>query len=332
MLPKPAWAALDALKTMSQDFVYEFGGRVLDSKLKLDGLPLWEGPLSIKATQPPISVGMAQASTPPAALTSKDSFIWTDPNATLSVHKSGELHALVFPDLAVFTIQPTTAQVRVYSSTDAATLTHLLLDQVLPRLLAWSGEIVIHAGAIATKDFAIAFLGESGHGKSSMTAGFIQSSAQLLSDDAVTLRQAPDGIYAAGLYPSLRLWPRALDGLTVTALKTSDMAHYSTKRRVRIDEAAAIDPPKLDAIFQLKMGEADSKISITRLSERDVMMALIEGSFRLDPTAQPQGQTFFTQMDAIKSRIKGYRLCYPRGYEHLPAVRAAIAAHMKEIT
>ena len=314
---------------MPQDFVYEFGGRALRSSFALDGLPLREA-LFLESGLPTISVSMGDGHIPPVGFTSKECFVWTDPNATLSVHKRGEIYALIFPDLAVFTLDPAAAHVQVYTHTDDATLSHLLLDQVLPRLLAWSGETVIHAGAVISDGFGIAFLGESGHGKSSMTASFVKSGAQLLSDDAITLRLTPDGVFAAGLYPSLRLWPRALEGLSVAESETSDMAHYSTKRRVRVDEAALKDPQRLDAIFHLNMGEPNSDISFTPLSQRDIMMALIEGSFRLDPTAQPQGQHFFKQIDALKNHIKGHRLCYPRGYEHLPAVRAAITAHLKE--
>jgi hypothetical protein len=315
---------------MLPNFAYEYGGRNLRSDFALSGLrPL----KALCAAEPPkvIYVGKGETPTPPAELMSMSSQVWTGPNETLSVHKSGDLYGLIFPDLAVFTIHPDKARIRVYAGTDGATLSHLLLDQVLPRLLAWSGEIVIHAGAIVSDGFCAAFVGESGHGKSSMTAGFIQSGAQLLSDDAVHLCLAPDGVSAAGLYPSLRLWPHALDGLCVANSQTSEMAHYSTKRRVDISETTAITHPhKVNALFQLDMGKADSDISITPLSQREVMMALIAGSFRLDPTAQPQGQAFFKQIDLIKNRITGYRLCYPRGYERLPAVRAAIHAHMKE--
>lgn len=316
---------------MPQNFVYEFRGRTLRSTLKLDELSPAESFSPISPALPPIYVGMGLTPIPPLDLLSDNNFIWTDPNATMSVHKSGEYYALVFPNLAVFSVNPEAAEVLVYSSTDEGTLSHLLLDQVLPRLLAWSGEIVLHAGAVSFDNIGIAFLGESGHGKSSLTASFMQNGACVLSDDAIILNQNPRGLYAYGLYPSLRLWPTALDGLVVAASQTSELAHYSTKRRVRLQANAANDQPqKLNAIFTLQMERANSDITITSLSDREVMMALIEGSFRLDPTAQPQGQNFFKRVDEIKNNIKGYRLCYPHGYHHLPAVRAAITANLKE--
>jgi len=302
----------------------------LKSSFRLDGLPLREARFCTVASQT-IVVSAGDTPIPPEQFTSQDSFVWTDPNATLSVHKNGSVYTLVFPELAVFSIEPDTAQIHIYSSTDEATLSHLLLDQVLPRFLAWSGEIVIHAGAIETDGYGIAFLGESGHGKSSMTAGFLQAGGRVLSDDAITVTQRSEGIYMAGLYPCLRLWPRAVEGLSFSSSQTSNMAHYSTKRRVYIDDAVVShDPVKLGALYSLQMGEGDSDISFEPLSQREVMMVLIEGSFRLDPTAHPQGQEFFTQIDGIKNCIKGYRLYYPKGYVHLPAVRAAIIAHVKE--
>jgi len=49
-------------------------------------------------------------------------------------------------------------------------LRHLLDDQILPRILAHQGELVLHAAGVADADGVILFMGVSGSGKSSLAA------------------------------------------------------------------------------------------------------------------------------------------------------------------
>ncbi len=53
-----------------------------------------------------------------------------------------------------------------------ATLQHLLFDQILPRLIAHAGRLVLHASAVGASAGAILFLGGTGQGKSTLAASF----------------------------------------------------------------------------------------------------------------------------------------------------------------
>ena len=316
---------------MPLSFIYRFGGRRLVSSFPLIDLENCNKQQGASSDLP-INIELSRDTAIPSKLMSQESFLWNDSNSILSVYKLDRVFVVDFPNLARFSVNPYTSEIVINSHTDETTLSHLLLDQVLPRLLAFSGEIILHGGAVVLHDIgAIAFLGESGHGKSSMTTSFVQNGAELLSDDAVKLDIKSEPPSLSGLYPSLRLWPNALDGLNVKSAETSDMAHYSTKRRVSTPSSPAKTlTHSLNTVFLLQMGENDSDIQLLPFSDRDLMLTLIEGSFRLDPTDKIRGQAFFKQIDDAKSRIKGYSLIYPRGYEYLPTVYTAVVSHLRE--
>ena len=92
------------------------------------------------------------------------------------------------------------------------TLRHLLLDQVLPRLLAQRGQLVLHAGAVRAGSRAIAFVGETGSGKSTLSGSFHVDGCPVLSDDGLLVTPEAGRALALPTYPSLRLWPEALAG------------------------------------------------------------------------------------------------------------------------
>ena len=67
------------------------------------------------------------------------------------------------------------------------TVRHLLIDQVLPQWLSHTGRLVLHASAVQAPYGAVAFLGRTGTGKSTLAASFAASGSPLLADDAVVV-------------------------------------------------------------------------------------------------------------------------------------------------
>ena len=80
----------------------------------------------------------------------------------------------------------------------------LLLDQVLPQALHLRGRFTLHASAVVTEGVALAFVGQSGDGKSTLASAFVPPDT-LLSDDSLTLEARDHDIVAFPGYPSVRL-------------------------------------------------------------------------------------------------------------------------------
>jgi hypothetical protein len=247
----------------------------------------------------------------------------------LSLARIGEGYLLRFPGLADFAISADGGRIGAWPTgeTDAETLRHLLLDQVLPRLLAHKRRLVLHAGAIRAGTRAIAFVSESGGGKSTLTASFHEAGCPLLSDDGLMLTRGEGGVLALPTYHSLRLWPEALAGLLAEAPAMAPMAHYSSKRRVFVEDSVdgADRPVPLAALYVLvPEAEAGGATSLSRLSQREACMAIIGNAFQLDVTDRRRAAGLLAAAGDIAEHLPAFALSFPRDFACLPEVRAAI--------
>lgn len=236
---------------------------------------------------------------------------------------------LRFPGLADFAINTEVGLIGVApaSGTDEETLQHLVLDQVLPRVLAQRGRLVLHAGAVSVEGRVIAFVGDTGAGKSTLTAFLHAAGYPLLSDDGLVLSPRDGGVSAQPTYPSLRLWPASVAGLYAEPPKLAPMAHDSTKQRVVLGEdATTVDPLPLAAIYVLALPveSRDASIALTRLSPRAACMAMVENAFQLDPTDTRRAAALLGQAAKVAEQVPAFQLTYPRRFDLLPSVRAAI--------
>jgi hypothetical protein len=235
---------------------------------------------------------------------------------------------LRFPGLADFSIRVDSGRIGVWPAPDASdeTLRHLLLDQVLPRILAHRDQLVLHAGLVQVAGRAIAFIGATGSGKSTLAANFHAAGHPLLSDDGLVLRSGEGCALALSTYPSLRLWPDAVSGLFKEAPALAPMAHYSTKQRILVDDAAAAinQPLPLAALYVLAPETEAGGVVITHLSARDACMAIIRNAFQLDPTDHVRAAGLLDAASEVARQVPAFTLSYPRAFTSLPAVRAAI--------
>ena len=306
--------------------VYAYAGLMVASTLGLDVLAA-----STRGDVDAADCRIERLTSPPA----RSAEIWTHPSRTrnrspnlfLARGEGGFL--LGFPHLADFQISKEGDRIGAWPApeTSEETLHHLLLNQVLPRVLAHRGRLVLHAGAVCAENRAIAFVGPTGSGKSTLTASFHAAGHKLLSDDGLVLNSIVGGITVLPTYPSLRLWPGSVAGLFVEPPTLAPMAHYSTKRRVRLDEDETIGHPvPLAAVFVLAPTSKTGVLTIspTRLSPKDACMALIENSFQLDVTDTRRVAGVLSEAAKVAQQVPVIRLAYPRRFELLPSVRAAI--------
>jgi len=84
---------------------------------------------------------------------------------------------------------------------------NLFLLGLSPLLLA-RGLYDLHAAGLVHNETGYVILGASGSGKSTTTLSLVRAGWHWLSDDALLLRDGPDGIAALGFRPTLSLDPR----------------------------------------------------------------------------------------------------------------------------
>lgn len=241
-------------------------------------------------------------------------------------------YLLRFPRLCDFLVSRDASRVRVRPSpaTPIETIRHLFLNQVWPLVLAERGRIVLHASAVVTPAGAVAFLGATGLGKSTLAAGFAAAGDALVTDDCLLIEVGRGRPRAVPGYPSVRLWPgtaRRLHGGRGRAVRA---AHYTSKLRVpaaprfrfalrpvRLVKAYVLDPPARPA-------PGRPAATITALGGRAALAELIGHLYRLDVGEAAVLRRDFDRLASLAERLPLARLRPARGLAHLADVRRAV--------
>lgn len=264
---------------------------------------------------------------------------WLTPEGELwlSLARNGEQYHLRFVDLADFLVDVKEGTILCYpdAGTPAQTVRHLLLDQVLPVLLSQPGRPVLHGSAVSTPAGAVAFLGSSGRGKSTLTASFALAGCPLMTDDCLLVRERAGEFVVVPSYPGVRLWPETITALHGDSIATSNVAHYTAKKRLEAGDARlpfADAPAVLRRVYLLDAPTphgSPEEISITSVSGRDAVIELLSYTFRLGMDVE---RSAFAELDMF-SRLVSLgivrRLHYPRDISSLARLRAAILTDLQ---
>lgn len=248
--------------------------------------------------------------------------------------KSGYL--LRFPDIADFHLSADVTRIVCYPTpgTPSETIGHLLLDQVFPLLLSKSGHMVVHASAIATPAGAIAFVGSTGRGKSTLAASFALQGFPLITDDCLILDQVEGDLVATPSYPGARLWDDSIETLFRSAPTVSDVAHYTDKKRLALNDGWVHffnGRARLRRMYFLGDNGrlvAGAPISITPLPARDAFVELVSYSYKLDIDDRDVLEREFRMLDRVAALPLFYRLVYRHDFLMLTAVRNAVLEHV----
>jgi hypothetical protein len=210
-------------------------------------------------------------------------------------------------------------------------LRHLLLNQILPRYLATTGRLVLHASAVTLENGkSVAFLGNSGFGKSTLVSSFHRNGAQLINDDCILLECSENGVTAIGGLVGIRLFPDSVNAVFDEAAGFTNYTPYTAKQQLFLKSEAGDQVPQpcvLDAMFLLNdpREEPADTVCIEPVSGSEAMMAMLFSAFSLDPSDRKMIVHNFRNVgQAISERLGLYSLQYPRVHERLPEVRAAV--------
>lgn len=256
---------------------------------------------------------------------------WRDPVSGLTVQSTASAISsrfiLDFPGQAQFSITFPDCGIVTFSASDAflsETINHLLVDQVMPRVIAHRGDLVLHAGAVALGGRAVVVTAPSGYGKSTLTASLAADGATLIGDDALIVDSDRAGYRVRAVYPSLRLLPDSVAHLYGDAIETGMVAHYSAKRRIDLAHEGADIGSNAPLALILSLGPPDDNISARRLLPMEACMTLISNSFALDPTDTVRARDKLVRTSALATSTPAWELRYPRDYSRLREVHEKI--------
>lgn len=248
----------------------------------------------------------------------------------LSFARTDDSHWLRFPNLADFQVSLDGQRVVqcAVPGTDEVTLEHLFLNQVLPLAQSLQGELVFHASAVSLNGGAVAFLGRSGRGKSTLAASFAATGHAFLTDDGLQLEKRAECYWVHPSHPSIRLWSDSRMALIHPDAVMSPPVQYTDKSRVLSDSqlAACREALPLRWVYFLGEGQADDVV-IESLSPREALIGLVNHSFMLDTSTAQVMARHFDGLSQMVSLPIFYRLDYPRRYDWLDRVRQAVLQH-----
>lgn len=314
--------------THSQPFHYEVCGLRIRSEIELHGAapaPDQESDVVFSAGPP-----IASADTPPDGVviaSASDGDMWW----YVAVENS-DGYLLRFAECGDFVVSRDLSRVEVRQAAvgDRVHLVPVLLTgTVMAFLLTLRGNTLMHASAVGIDGRAIAFIGQSGRGKSTIAALMCASGATLVTDDVLVVR-ADDPPTCVGGAPELRLRPNA-----------ASIAHgYDPARsRTTLDERTGFAPTDaqtgefpLAAIVIPTPDREISEVRIDRLPPHVALFALL--SFpRVDDWRRDDELTRdFAVFREIVSSVPLYAVSIPWGPPFDPDVAVALGGLLDDRT
>ena len=248
-------------------------------------------------------------------------------------YRAHEGYLLRFPGLADFEVSADARTVSCHPMADTTddTLEHLYLNQVLPLVLSKLGRLVVHASAVEIDGGAVAFVAESGRGKSSLAACFSTSGFRFLTDDGLVLDPADAGFDVLPSHPSIRLWSDSQDTVVGARTAVDPSDRDSSKARVDADTHVAFcaHARPLRRAYFLGDGSAAS-FTCERMDATEALVAWVRHSFLLDLDERPLLARHFDQVAVLANLSCAYRLDYPRRFEQLARLRDTIVEHLRD--
>jgi hypothetical protein len=277
----------------------------------------------------PVDVRLSVDRTPQAASPSRWVHDWIGANGNrwLSFAREDGGYLLRFHGLTDFHIDAIGARVVVdASATPHETLSHLVLDHVLPLVLNVRGRDALHATAVLAPRGVCAFLGETGSGKSTLAASFVGAGLPLVCDDCLPIAESGGAIVAYGGYAGLRLCDDAVAALAPAHASAPHVAHYTTKRRVLFGAYAGEGPHALARVYVVTRDEAAASPRIEPLRGQDAFRALMESSFRLDVEDRAMLERQLALFAALGARDLVRRLRVPNDLGSIEMTRELVEA------
>ena len=221
-----------------------------------------------------------------------------------------------------------------------AELRAYLLGTMFGALFQQRGLLALHASAVAALpgedggDQAIAFVGESGAGKSTMAMALNARGHRLLCDDVTVVRQDEAGLPL--VWPGVRrlkLWSTSIEAGGGSTQGLEPVLSREDKFHVPSDHVAAYRPFQLRALFLLATDEALKEVRIDRLRGAAAIQTLISHTFRgrIVPFMSAS-ERHFRACVALLDHMPVYRLLRPWGLGHIDDVCDAIAQHIGKET
>lgn len=278
-----------------------------------------------------------------------DNLVWfhhwyeEDESICISAARCNDGYVLRFPELADFIITFSNPTIEYYAENTIPleSIRHVLLDQVIPRMLGQQGRLILHGSAVLLpgSEKSVVFIGESGSGKSTLASSFYEEGSKLLTDDCLLIEICNGEVFCLPNYFGLRLYDDSVTEIFKDKEQSKQVAHYSDKKRLLIESKEgdynSADKIEIGTVFILgenSIKKVDcKKISIKSITGAEDFMKLITQIFIID-VSQPglYGKLFKEIGKIVSNNTPIFYLDYPHDYSLLSSVKRQIKDNVHE--
>ncbi len=215
-----------------------------------------------------------------------------------------------------------------------------LLGSIFAVLCHQRGLLPLHGSAIATAKGAVAFLGESGAGKSSLAAFLGRRGHRIVADDICLVDpDAPLPKRVLPVAPWLKLWRQTLDQLGEVSAELPQT--FSSEEKFRLPLGEEHEPLPLAEVILLAPNPGDTPdragenhsgaaaATFRTLGKAEAVEALMRLTYRgYLPRHTGQMAAHFQSCGRALAGVRTSLLSRPWGFAHMNAVVDAIEAHV----
>lgn len=240
---------------------------------------------------------------------------------------------LHFPNLFEFMVSPdgrSIAFAQLEQSTAWSFETYLL-GHVLSYALVKQRLEPLHATTVVIDSAAVAFLGSSGQGKSTLAAAFVAAGHQVLTDDLLVIREVDGALCGLPGPPRLKLFPAAAERFLPKQAASTRMNPETAKLIIPLARGQVTVAPTPIHTFVALEGceEGPSRIHLSALSGRESVLQLLRSSFntRLVTPERLRRQLLVARDWAARIGVR--RIEYPWVMADIERVRDTIVADVR---
>jgi hypothetical protein len=203
-----------------------------------------------------------------------------------------------------------------------------LLAPVFAALCHQRGLLPLHASAIATRRGAVAFLGASGAGKSSIVAFLARRGHRILADDICLVDPAaPLHQRVLPVAPWLKLWSETLDALGESSDGLPRIFSEDDKYRYNLQHEQG--RTALAEIVLLERGENDARADFEQLTPVHAVRGVLEFTYQFWLIeAMGRMEKYFLRCGQALEGVRVTRMRRPWGFDAMEANLAALEEHL----
>lgn len=240
-------------------------------------------------------------------------------------HRTHGGYLVRFPGQADFRISLGSLEVDCTPVPEAASSVPatLFANAIQPMLANHTGGVNLHGSAVAIEGKAVAFVGPSGRGKTTLAGAFAKAGHPFLTEDVIQIEHTGGGFLLVPQAPHLRL--HADSAAFLLECDEEMLCESDSKTVIEASEHLAFGAQSLPLRAVVILGPGDRPEPMLRpISRLEGIGQLLRQSFVLDVEDRAGLAAHFRRLSNLAKRVPCFDLDYRRDFAQLPEVIALV--------